>query len=373
MIAGERAETSYKRHLLHIYPTFAVGGAQRRFVQLGRLLADRYRHTIIALDGNFEMAPALAHAMEYRLVRVKFDKTRHLGNLPLFRRKLKRFAPDTLVTYNWGAVEWALANRWLPLARHVHVEDGFGPDERAGQFTRRIWTRRIALSAPHTRVVVPSHQLLEIAHGSWKLPERSVVYIPNGIDCEQFAPRTQGKNKTGTVVIGTLAALRPEKNVGRLIGAFGRMLSEADAPNARLLIVGGGDERGNLEQLTQRLGLQEHVEFAGATSAPETALARMDVFALTSDTEQMPLSVLEAMAVGLPIAAVGVGDVASMVAEENAPFVTPVLHDAALITSLKTLASDEGLRVRLGCANRETALERFDIHLMAARYAAVFG
>ncbi len=372
MAAGERPEPSSKRHLLHVFPSFAVGGAQRRFGQLGQLLADRYRHTIIALDGNFEMAGLLGEGFEYRLLRIKFDKAKHLWNVPLFRRKLKRFVPDALVTYNWGAMEWALANRWLPVARHIHIEDGFGPDERDGQFLRRIWTRRVALSASHTRVVVPSYKLLDIARAAWRLPDTSVLHIPNGIDCERFAPRIAQRSDK-PVVIGTVAALRPEKNIGRLIHAYGQMVMQRGAPEARILIVGDGPERPSLELLAQRLGLEDRVEFAGATSTPEKSLAEMDIFAITSDTEQMPLSVLEAMAAGLPIAAVGVGDIASMVAPENAPFVTPLLNDSALIASLLELAGNASLRAQLGRANREAALDRFDIHLMAARYAAVFG
>jgi len=364
------AGATAKRHLLHVFPTFAVGGAQRRFAELGRRLAQSYRHTIIALDGNFEMAAGLSDRIEFELAAAEHDKARHLANIPIFRRLLKRHAPDALVTYNWGAIEWALADRWAPIARHIHVEDGFGPDETTRQLARRVWTRRVALSGVHTKVAVPSRRLLEIARNRWRLP--ATVLIPNGVDCERFVPRSE-KRAREHVVIGTVAALRHEKNIARLIRAFAHASAAPSAKAVRLLIAGDGPERGALESLARDLGMAERVEFSGATPTPEAALAEMDIFALSSDTEQMPLSLLEAMAAGLPVASVAVGDVALTLAEENRPLVVPLSDGPAFVAALLRLAADPSLRERLGRANRETAVRRYDINLMTARYAELFG
>ncbi len=369
MTTDASAGTTPKRHLLHVFPTFAVGGAQRRFAELGLRLAQSYRHTIVALDGNFDMASGLSNRIDFELADATYKKSRHLLNIPDFRCRIARYAPDVLITYNWGAIEWALADRWAPLARHIHVEDGFGPEESARQLARRVWTRRIALSGAHTQVVVPSHQLLEIARDQWRLP--TTALIPNGIDCERFAPRVRDHDRDH-VVIGTIAALRPEKNIARLIRAFAQMRSDTTAPAARLLIVGDGPARGELEALARELGMASSVEFRGATSAPEAALSEMDMFALSSDTEQMPLSVLEAMAAGLPVASVAAGDVPRMLAEENRPFVVPLADARGLVAALQTLAADASLRERLGHANRRAAVELYDINLMSERYAALF-
>ena len=103
----------------------------------------------------------------------------------------------------------------------------------------------------------------------------------------------------------------------------------AAALPARLVIVGDGPERAALERLSRRARAGRAGGFAGHLADPAPLYAGFDIFALSSDTEQMPLSVLEAMASGLPVAATDVGDVAAMLAAENQAFVTP-LDDAAL-------------------------------------------
>jgi glycosyltransferase involved in cell wall biosynthesis len=139
------------------------------------------------------------------------------------------------------------------------------------------------------------------------------------------------------------------------------------------MIVGDGPERGNLEAAARASGCADRIQFTGSTEMPEAKLAEFDIFALSSDTEQMPLSVLEAMAVELPIASIAVGDIADMVAAENRPYITAADDEPAFRKSLLLLCSDIALRVRLGQANRAVALARFDHELMVGRYAKLFG
>ena len=357
-----------QKHLLHIFPTFAVGGSQMRFAQLVRLHADRYRHTVIALDGNCGMVEQLPQG-RVTLGSVDYDKRDLIGSLKAFRSTLKTIRPDVLMTYNWGAVEWAIANRLGKPVRHLHVEDGFGPEEAARQLRRRAWTRRFALSGGHTSVILPSLTLEGIARTIWKLPPSQLNYIPNGINFARFAG--QPEDRSETVTIGTVATLRREKNISRLIEEFGKVTTGNPAGKFRLLIVGDGPERPGLQALAVRLGLSDQVLFAGASKRPEDWLRKMDIFALSSDTEQMPLGVLEAMAAGLPIAATAVGDVAKMVAEANIPFVVDA--GPAFEKALKTLAANPALRQQIGAENAKRAAQLFDETVMAARYAELIG
>ena len=248
----------------------------------------------------------------------------------------------------------------LPLARHLHVVDGFGPEERENQIPRRVLIRRIVLG--RGQVIVPSRNLERIATEIWKLPARVVRYVPNGIDLTRFAP--SGDVRDGVPVIGTVAALREEKNLGRLIRAFA--IASGHTP-ARLVVVGDGPERGGLEQLVAGLGVGERVTFAGHRTDTPALYASFDLFALTSDTEQMPLSVIEAMASGLPVVSTDVGDVRSMVAPENAEFIGP-RDDAAIAALLKRLLGAPEQRARLGAANRAKAERDFDQQAMFAAW-----
>jgi glycosyltransferase involved in cell wall biosynthesis len=350
--------------LLHVFSTFAVGGSQMRFVALAKAFGDRYRHIVMAMDGDFACAARLPASADVRCEQIVAAKgtAATFGNVRRFRRRLREIAPDVLVTYNWGATEWALAN--IPsLVRHIHVEDGFGPEERTRQLARRVWLRRLALA--RSTVAVPSRTLWRIATERWRLDPHRVRYVPNGIDLARFA----GPHAAGTEpVIGTVAGLRPEKNVARLLRAF-RIVTET-LPS-RLMIVGEGPEGAALRRLAAELGILDRVCFTGHLDNPAVVYRGLDVFALSSDTEQMPLSVIEAMASGLPVAATGVGDVRAMLAAENQGFITAI-DETALAQAVLRLLRDPVLRERIGVANRAKAEAEFGEAAMVTAWGGLF-
>ena len=376
--------------VLHVFSTFSVGGPQVRTAALINRFGDRFRHQIIAMDGNYACRERIDDRMDVRYRELVFDKSDTWGNIRKFRRFLRECRPDVLVTSNWGSVEWAMAN--LPrLVRHVHMEDGFGPDERESQIPRRVWTRRLALR--RSCVVVPSRVLQRIAAEVWRLPAQRIRYVPNGVDLSRFAPVAAGGGghsdpaahgleldgpglnwsglgwPSGEPVIGTVAALRREKNLLRLLQAFGQVAR--DIP-ARLVIVGDGAERAGLEAAAQQLGIGDRVYFAGHMARTERAYRKFDLFAISSDTEQMPLSVLEAMAAGLAVAGTDVGDIRTMVAPGNGPFIV-AKDDGALAGAIRGLLRDAELRDRVGAANRVKCALEFDQEAMFAAYFSLYG
>ena len=348
--------------VLHVFPSFAVGGAQVRCTAIANRFGGRFRHAVIALDGVTECSQRFAPGLDVTFPGIETDKRDPLGNLRRIRLLLGRLRPDVLVTSNWGSIEWALANL-VPLARHIHTEDGFGPEERHVQLRRRVWTRRLALR--RSVVVLPSRTLLRIASEIWRLDPRRLRYIPNGVDLQRYASAPDQVRVRGVPVIGIVAALRPEKNVGRLLRAMRRL----EMP-VRAIVVGDGGERAALQRLAAELGLAERVAFAGHVSDPQRLYAEFDLLALSSDTEQMPLSVLEAMAAGLPVAATDVGDVRTMLAEANRPFIVPA-EDGALAAALRALLEDPALRRRVGRCNRCKAEEAYDQEAMFQAYAGL--
>jgi len=349
--------------IIHVFPTFAVGGAQVRFAMLANHFGPAYRHLVVSLDGALDCRERLRPDLDIGFPAVHAPKNAMLANLLRFRRLLHEWSPSLLVTNNWGAIEWAMANL-PPIARHVHIEDGFGPEERDRQLLRRALLRRLVLN--RSTVVLPSRNLQRIALAAWRLPPGRVRYIANGIDLDRFATHAAPRDRNGTPVIGTVAALRSEKNVARLLRAFALL----SAP-ASLTVVGGGPEQAALQAQAQALGIGARVRFTGHVDDPAPLYAGFDVFALSSDTEQMPLSVIEAMAAGLPVAATDVGDVRSMVATENAPFVGP-LTDTDLARSLTALAGSPELRARIGVANQAKAHAEFDQAAMFRNYGALW-
>jgi len=160
-----------------------------------------------------------------------------------------------------------------------------------------------------------------------------------------------------------------EKNLQTLIEAF--RFVRTSTPNVDLVIVGDGPERPALGALAVELGIAGDVRFAGHMPHPEREYADFDIFALSSDTEQMPLSVLEGMAARLPVVATDVGDVRQMLAATNERFV--VARDAgALATALLALIDAPDLRSDIGRANRDKAVREYDQERMFNAWAAVF-
>ncbi len=363
-------------HLLHAFSSFEVGGQQIRFVTLANALGARYRHTILSMDGDLACLELLDPALDVRTLTLPVAKGRSLslGNLRRFRRTLGEIRPHRLLTYNWGAVEWALANRWAPVCGTLHHEDGFGPDESPDrQLRRRVLFRRLALTGNAT-VVVPSRTLERLALEAWGLRRSRVVHVPNGVDTGRFAPDPEPRPAIPPdgVRVGTIGRLQAEKNPARLLRCFRMALARAPDRRAGLVLAGEGPERGRLEGLAAELGIADRVAFAGRIADPERLLRGLDIFALSSDTEQMPMTLIEAMATGLPVAATDVGDVRAVLAEENRPLVVPCRDEERLADALAALIGDAGLRRRLGAANRARACAELDERRMVARYDALF-
>jgi glycosyltransferase involved in cell wall biosynthesis len=352
-----------RKLILHVFPSFAAGGAQMRFVTLvnrigASAMGGEFRHAIIALDGDVGCGIRLDPSLDVTFPALSLKRGTMFGNLPRIHRFLRQLRPDLLMTSNWGSVEWALANH-LPRIPHVHAEDGFGPEERDRQIPRRVYTRRLALR--RSQIILPSRILLGLATSIWRLPRSRLHYIPNGVDLTRFSQAAE-KPRGGTAVIGCVAALRPEKNLGRLLRAAKFVTARHPV---RLIIAGDGPERETLEALARELGLD--AEFRGNVADPALLYREFDIFALTSDTEQMPLSVLEAMASGLPVAATAVGDIASMIATENQPYLT-ARDDQALAQAMIGLLDAPDQAQAIGQANRQKAEASFDEASMIANW-----
>jgi glycosyltransferase involved in cell wall biosynthesis len=359
-------------HVLHIFPSFGIGGVPLRMVRIINHLGKRFRHTVIALDNNFDAKTGVSGDLDVTISPVRDVGRGLLHNLAAAALALRRLRPDLLLTYNWGAIEWAAASRFSPVCRHLHLEAGFGRGEADSQIKRRVLFRRWAL-ARCALIVVPSRQLEDLACRVWRLPASRVAYVPNGVDTARFAvPISDGvpgfMRRPGEMVIGTVAPLRPEKNIGRLLRVFAML--EFSRP-LRLVIAGDGAERVPLERLAAQLGIADRVIFTGQV-APEAVLGTFDIFALSSDTEQMPNALLEAMAASRAIAAVNVGDVKKIVCEDNREFIVDRDDAAAFAEAFTRLLNNSERRQALGCANRRRAVTEFSQERMFSAYSRIF-
>ncbi len=360
--------------LLHVFSTFAPGGPQVRTARLLAELDPGWRHAILAVDGNTEARTLLPSGLGVELLQAP-PRAGSARTALALARVLRRVRPDLLLTYNWGATDALLASRVVRPGASIHHEDGFRPDEVERFKRRRVLLRRALL--PRTQgVIVPSFTLERIARELWKLPAELVKRIPNGIRVQDFprsdrnpARRAELRIPPEAVLVGTVGHLRAEKNPVRAVVALSRL--PADCRGVHLLVLGDGPERPSVEEAVKRLGLAGRVHLVGHRSSPQDDYRAMDLFLLPSDTEQMPVALLEAMASGLPVVSTDVGDVRSMLPDEQRRYLAP--PDAErLAGALSLMLAARASWAELGARNRRRVEEEFSFERMARAYRETY-
>ncbi len=360
-------------HILHCHSTFSLGGKEARAVRLMNAFGGAARHSVLtavpdALGARAAIAPGIVVDFPERAPSLEGKPA--LSRYRTLATYMQRF--DLILTYNWGAMDAVMTRRMFPklLPPLIHHEDGFNADETETLKTKRNLFRRLGLPAAHA-LVVPSKRLETIAATIWKQPDGRVRRIANGIDVAAYGGKATIaipglRKKPGEIVIGTPAGLRAVKNLPRLVRAA------AGIANSRLIIVGEGPEREAILAEARRLGYADRLVMPGFMAAPQRYLGHFDIFALSSDSEQFPISLVEAMAAGKPVVATDVGDVAAMVSAENMPFVTPVDDEPAFHAGLSRLAADARMRAALGVTNQARARRDFDEKAMIAAYKTLY-
>jgi glycosyltransferase involved in cell wall biosynthesis len=358
--------------ILHCHSTFSLGGKEARSVRLMNAFGEAARHSILsAMPEKLAARDSIAKGIE-----VDFPADAPpLTGAPTPRRlwRLARYMRgfDLVLTYNWGAFDAVMARRLFGGPPLVHHEDGFNEDEAERLSPRRNRYRRLGLGAAYG-LVVPSERLERIARRYWG---RNPVRIPNGVAIAEFGRTPEpdaipGFERQGDeVVIGTVAGLRAVKNLPRLVRAFAAMSHKP----ARLVIVGEGPESERIADEARARGVSARLLMPGFLAEPARWIGHFDIFALSSDSEQFPLSLVEAMAAGLPAVATQVGDIPFIVAEDNKPLIVDPADEAAFAAALDGLSDRPDLRRAIGLANRERAAAEFDEKAMIAHYGRLYG
>lgn len=362
-------------NILHLHSSFDLGGKEARAVRLMNAFGDRAKHVIVSgVDGALSARDAIAKGVRYEIAQNPPPLTGKpsVARYEAIAKFMARF--DLVLTYNWGAIDGVMARRVFGknMPPVIHHEDGFNSDEAFRLNRVRNMYRRIALTAAHG-LVVPSHALESIAYHIWKQPKARIHRISNGIDVAAYARKPDPKaipgfkRLPGHVVVGTLAGLRPVKDIPMLVRAVGGMKTKA-----QLVIVGEGPDREAIADTIANMGMEKQVLLAGFLPDPHKYMGLFDIFALSSKSEQQPIAVMEAMAAGLPIASTPVGDVAKMVDPGNVSTISKDWNPVHLRDRIEVLAANPDARRAVGKANQMRARELFDEQAMIASYARLY-
>ena len=352
--------------IMQVIPYFCFGGAEIMCENLTYALKNAGQEVFVV--SLYDDRTPIARRMEEAGIRIVYlDKKLglDLSMVPKLRKLMLRERPDVVHTHLNILKYAALAARLAGVKKCVHTVHSLADREAEdriekcvkGFYFRKSWSVPVALT-PEVQASVSEF---------YGLPLARVPVIFNGIDLSRCVPKTFYETKD-TVTILHVGRFDVPKNHAGLLEAF-RLLRETH-PQCRLRLVGDGDLRPEMEALAREKGIGDSVEFCGMQSNVYPYLHDADIFVLPSIYEGNPMTIIEAMGTGLPIAASRVGGIPDMITDgESGILVDP--EPQSICAGLTRLVEDATLRQRLGETARRNS-QHFSAEHMARDYLSCY-
>ncbi len=354
--------------ILQVVDCLNGGGLQTMLLEwLRRLPREQFQIGVVSLFGPGPLSPAFEQAgfPVTHLAPFRWHPMIPLRLAPWLRR-------DHDLVHAHLVISSFLCERMMPPSRlnrllvHVH-----NPVCGSGRY--QDWIERFAYGRAGHVLACSKHVLGTV--GSCK--DGRVLY--NGVDTDRFAPpaetiRAAARARFGlpgnAFVVGAVGRLAPQKNHTLLLDAFASVHKQL--PAARLLIAGDGPLRGALEEQAQQLGVESSVHFAGFQEDILPCLAAMDAYAMSSRYEGHSISLMEAMACGLPCVSTAYSGAEEVVVPEETGCLVPLGDAPAFAETLLRLGNDPELRRRIGTAARAEIAAFFSLDASANALAALY-
>jgi glycosyltransferase involved in cell wall biosynthesis len=365
-----RARAPRTPRVMQVVLSLTPGGTEHLVVQICKRLPPEYGTVVCCLDAEGEWAADL---------RARGIEVRALGRRPGFRpevgRAIARFAAergiDVLHCHQYSPFVYGrIAAMWNRRLRIVYTEHGRLSDAPPS------WKRRLInplLARFDGSIVAVSHELRDYMIDS-RFPGDRVRVIHNGIEPANVASAADRRRARmllgldeGAFVVTTVARLDPVKDLGSLLDAFAFVRRRV--PSARLVIVGDGPERQRLEARAEREDLAGSVAITGYRSDVRALLPAADVYASSSISEGVSLTILEAMATGVPVVATSVGGTPEILSDGTGGLLVPSRDPVRMATAIVSLAQDPRRRSALAAAARRRLEASFTIDRMVDDYA----
>jgi glycosyltransferase involved in cell wall biosynthesis len=354
--------------VLFAITSMPVGGAETLLVNLVRRLdRERFLPELCCLKEPGPLGELMAREIptHTRLLRGKYD----LRVLSRLSSLLRQRRIDAVVTVGagdkmfWGRL--AARRQQVPVVLSALHSTGW-PDVvgRLNRMLTPITDGFIAVAQAHGQYMV---DVLGI-------PTSKVTVIPNGVDVERFQPQPELRRSVrqtlgippAAPLCGIVAALRPEKNHELFLRTAATVRRQL--PESHFLIVGDGVRRAELERVAADLGLDGHAHFLGSRGDIPELLAALDLFALTSHNEANPVSVLEALACGVPVVAPRVGSLHETVRDGETGYLVAPGNEPAVAERWVELLRQPRHAARLGHAGRELVVRDWSLERMVSGY-----
>jgi glycosyltransferase involved in cell wall biosynthesis len=336
------------------------GGTQRQALELGlRLDRTRFRPEFWMLTDKRDFAPR-AEAGGIALTWLSPYPKVGLTSLSGLWRKLKASPPDLLVPLT------AVPNIWgRVFAKAQGIAPVIGTCRGGGAIARQHERWLKGLCARHIVNAAP----LAKALAALGRPADRIDTIPNGVDTAHFVPPPDELRPVREVVL-CLARFCEDKDHETLIRAFEYVV--ASRPRAELWLVGDGPLRTAVRTLAARSPVRGLIRTYPSTPDPRPFFQQASVAVLSSVREGLPNVLLEAMAMGLPVAATAVGGIPDLVVPDVTGLLCPARNPQALGETIAGLLADEAKRLAMGKAARERAVALYSMDAMVRRHETVF-
>jgi glycosyltransferase involved in cell wall biosynthesis len=349
--------------VVHLVLSLDIGGLEAVVVNLAARASDGIEVTVVCLEAR----GALAERLVDRRINVECigtPSTPVMASVRRLRRRLCELTPDVLHCHNQKAlIHGSLATLGWRTPALIYTRHG---RTRVSTLLTQAANR---LGVHRSRFVVGvSDDASEIARREGARTSRLRV-IRNGIDVQAYdAPGYHVR--AGNAHAVTVARLAPVKDIGTLLRAA-RIVRRARG-DFRLSIIGDGPSRPELEALSRELGLSETVTFHGASTDPRPFLADANIFVQSSTSEGLSLTLVEAMAAGLPVVATDVGGNAEVVKSQITGLLAPPRDPGALAEAILQILASPSAATAMSRSARARAEREFDVSRMVAEYEELY-
>jgi len=377
-----RAESDNRPLVIHVVYRFSIGGLENGVVNLiNRLPHEAWRHDVVALtDISPEFCSRVTRSdVEY--VALGKPAGHLVGLYPRLFRLFRELRPAIVHTRNMAALE-AVVPAWAAgVPVRVHGEHGWDTADLDGSSSRLRWVRR-AYSPFVTGYVALSQHLEEYLEQRVGIRQEHITQLYNGADTAQFVPRASSSARVADCpfrdadlwLVGTVGRMQAVKDPLNLARAFARAI-ERDPParaRLRLVMVGDGPLRPEVERLLTGAGLRELAWLPGERSDVPEIMRSLDCFVLPSLAEGISNTILEAMASALTVIATRVGGNAELVEEGLTGRLVPPADSEALATRILDYLHHPDVLRRHGKAGRNRVERRFSLDRMVADYDRLY-
>jgi sugar transferase (PEP-CTERM/EpsH1 system associated) len=363
--------------VVHLTYVLDFGGLETLIVEsINRMPPSRYRHAIVCLTRYTDFAKKITRP-DVEIIALNKPPGLGLSTHAELFKLLRRMRPAILHTYNLAAVEYAATAMLAGVPVRVHAEHGRDARDPHGTNWKHNLLRR--LLTPVIDCFVPvSPDLRSWLGKAAAVPESKNRLIDNGVDTRSYAPATGAARPegwpdfTGCFVVGTVGRIQDVKDHAGLVDAFALLCERMPAKNLRLVIVGDGPLRPALAARVKAAGLEGSVFLPGARNDIAAVMRSFDVFVLSSIAEGTPVTLLEAMACGLPAVCTRVGGIPDLVAEHHTGLLVPPRDPQAMAQALASYVEQPQLAREHGMAGRRRVEARYSIDAMLASYMALY-